>query len=43
MLVFLCFIKLGNYVNETFVLFENGLQEGKHLSMGVRNVLQEGE
>jgi hypothetical protein len=36
-------IKLGNYVSETFMLFGNGLQKGKHLSNGVGNVLQEGE
>jgi hypothetical protein len=40
---FYVFIKLGNYVCGTFMLFGNNLQEGKHLSNGVGNVLQEGE
>ncbi len=40
---FYVFIKLGNYVSGTFMLFGNGLQDGKYLSNGVGNVLQEGE
>jgi hypothetical protein len=42
--VFLCllfkfFIKLGSCANGIFILFGNGLHEGKHLFNGVENVL----
>jgi hypothetical protein len=36
-------IRLGSCANGIFILFGNGLHEGKHLFNGVENVLQEGK